>query len=52
MIRPTSFAMRDRNGDARECVAESFDTKHNVIILIYPVKALTATTIIMPTFAK
>ncbi|MBN9248189.1 MAG: ImmA/IrrE family metallo-endopeptidase [Hyphomicrobium sp.] len=48
MVRPTSFAMEDRNGDPQECVAESFDTTHNIIILIYPVKALTATTIIMP----
>jgi hypothetical protein len=52
MVQPSTFAMKDRNGDARECVAESFDTKHNVIILIYPVKALTASTIIMPSLAK
>jgi hypothetical protein len=31
-----------------ECVAEAFDTKHNIIILIYPVKALAASTIILP----
>lgn len=48
MIKPTSFSMKDRNGVLQECVAESFDTKHNVIILIYPVKALTATTVILP----
>jgi Zn-dependent peptidase ImmA (M78 family) len=51
LIKPTSFAMRDRNGDSQECVAESFDTKHNVIILVYPVKALVTTTVIMPVSA-
>lgn len=52
MIKPTSFAMKDRNGEPQECVAESFDTKHNVLILIYPVKALTATTVIIPAGVK
>ena len=30
---------------------ESFDTKHNVIIQVYPVKALATTTVIMPVSA-
>ena len=52
MIKPTAFGMKDRNGDLQECLAEAFDTKHNVIILIYPVKALSATTVILSPGAK
>jgi hypothetical protein len=48
VVKPKSLSMRDRNGVAHECVAEAFNTTHNIIILLYPVKALTATTIIMP----
>jgi len=49
MVKPTSIALRDRNGQMQECVAESFDTTHNIIILLYPKKALATTTIILPT---
>jgi hypothetical protein len=38
----------DLNGTDHECVAEAFDTTRNVIILMYPVLALTATTIVLP----
>jgi hypothetical protein len=48
MTRPTTLSMTDRNGTAHECVAEAFDTTHNVIILLYPVKALGKPTIILP----
>lgn len=48
MTRPTSLSVTDRNGQAHECVAEAFDTTYNIIILLYPIKALTASTIIMP----
>ena len=48
MTRPVSLSIKDLNGDGHECVAEAFDTTHNVIILLYPVKALTASTIILP----
>ncbi|MGY3147736.1 hypothetical protein ACVWYQ_004735 [Bradyrhizobium sp. USDA 3397] len=48
MTRPTTLSIIDRNGTPHECVAEAFDTRHNVIILLYPVKALTKTTIILP----
>jgi Zn-dependent peptidase ImmA (M78 family) len=48
MSRPTSFSIADRNGQAHECVAEAFDTTYNILILLYPTKALTAQTIIMP----
>lgn len=43
MTRPTMISITDRNGQAHECVAEAFDTTFNVLILVYPVKALTAT---------
>ena len=36
-------------GERHECLAESFKTRWNVFILVYPVKALTGTTIILPT---
>lgn len=48
MTRPTTLSMADRNGTLHECVAEAFDTTHNVIILLYPVKALGKSTIILP----
>lgn len=48
MTRPTSVLIKDRNGDPHECLVEAFDTTYNVLIIIYPVKFLTATTIIMP----
>jgi len=49
MIAPTEVVFADRNGDRHECLAESFKTKWNVFILVYPVKALTGTTIVLPT---
>jgi len=45
---PHSFSMVDLNGTKHECLAESFKTPYNVFILLYPVRALTASTIIMP----
>ena len=32
MTRPTTISMTDRNGVPHECVAEAFDTTHNIII--------------------
>lgn len=46
MTRPTTVSITDRNGQAHECVAEAFDTTFNVLVLVYPVKALTTTVII------
>jgi hypothetical protein len=40
MTRPTTVSITDRNGQARECMAEAFDTTFNVLILVYPIKAL------------
>ncbi len=48
MTRPTALSVRDRNGIVHECVAEAFDTTYNVLILLYPTKALTSTTVILP----
>lgn len=48
MTRPTRLALADMNGTQYECIGEAFDTTYNILILIYPVKALTATSVIMP----
>jgi hypothetical protein len=49
MTRPISLSMKDLPGTNHECIAEGFDTTHNVLILLYPVRALTASAIIVPT---
>ncbi|HST51082.1 MAG TPA: ImmA/IrrE family metallo-endopeptidase [Pyrinomonadaceae bacterium] len=48
MTGPRTLSIADRNGTKHECVAEAFDTSWNVLILMYPVRALTASTIILP----
>jgi len=48
MTRPTQLVYRDRNGDIHECLGEAFDTTHNVLLLIYPTKALTGSIIALP----
>lgn len=48
MTKPSSISMIDRNGTKHECVAEGFKTPYNIIILLYPVRALTVSTIILP----
>ena len=48
MTRPRTLSLTDRNGVPHECVAEAFDTTHNILILLYPVKALGKPTIILP----
>ncbi|GIK49904.1 MAG: hypothetical protein BroJett013_26010 [Alphaproteobacteria bacterium] len=48
MSRPSQVTITDKNGTRHSCLAEAFATKYNVFILLYPVKALTATTIIIP----
>ncbi|MAH69617.1 MAG: hypothetical protein CL533_10305 [Afipia sp.] len=40
MTKATSISITDRNGQAHECLAEAFDTTFNVLLLVYPVKAL------------
>jgi hypothetical protein len=49
MTRPTTLSIKDKNGVAHECIAEAFDTTYNVLILLYPVKALTSKTILFST---
>lgn len=48
MTRPTTLSIPDLSGTAQECVAEAFDTTRNVIILLYPVLALTTSTFVLP----
>lgn len=52
MKGPHSFPIVDLNGTKHECIAESFKTPYNIFILLYPVRALTASTIIMPVGSK
>lgn len=47
MTRPTTVSISDTSGQAHECLAEAFDTTFNVLILIYPVQALTTTTVLI-----
>ena len=42
MTRPTSLLIADLNGDQHECIAEAFDTTYNILILLYPERALNA----------
>ena len=48
MSRPMSVSIKDRNGEAHECVMEAFDTTFNVLVLVYPVKSLAKMTFIIP----
>lgn len=48
MTRATQLIYSDRNGDRHECLGEAFDTTHNVLLLIYPMKALTGPIIAIP----
>lgn len=46
MTRPTTLTLTDKNGIEHECIAEAFDTRWNILILLYPVVALTKSTIV------
>ena len=48
MTRPMTLSLTDLNGDDHECVVEAFDTNWNVIILLYPVRALTSSIVVLP----
>lgn len=48
MTKPTTLVYADKNGTSHECLGEAFDTTHNVLLLIYPIKALTSMSIIAP----
>lgn len=46
--KPHSLSIVDLNGTTHECLAEGFKTPYNIFVLLYPVRALTASTIIVP----
>lgn len=48
MSRPTTIALADANGDSHECVGEAFDTTYNVLLLVYPIKALGNPALFLP----
>jgi Zn-dependent peptidase ImmA (M78 family) len=48
MSRPTTIVLPDANGDLHECVGEAFDTTYNVLLLIYPRKALGDAILFLP----
>lgn len=48
MTRPRTLPIYDLNGTEHECLVEAFDTTFNVLILVYAVRALTSTTVIVP----
>ncbi|WP_457328960.1 ImmA/IrrE family metallo-endopeptidase [Rhizobacter sp. P5_C2] len=48
MTKPTQLVYSDRNGDRHECLGEAFDTTHNVLLLIYPTRALSGSLIALP----
>lgn len=48
MTRPQPLTINDRNGQPHECLAEAFDTTYNILILLYPVSALTTKRIVVP----
>jgi hypothetical protein len=48
MKKQRSVPMIDLDGVRHDCIAEAFDTTYNILILVWPVKALTASTVILP----
>lgn len=44
---PTTLPIKEHNGLSHECVAEAFDTTFSIVILLDPVMALTASTVIL-----
>ena len=52
MTGPVPLTISDLNGQRHECLAEALDTTYNVLILLYPVRDLTATTVVVPPSAN
>lgn len=52
MVYPREIGLVDRNGERRECIGESFYTKHQILILIRDKQPLNTTTIVMPRTAE
>lgn len=48
MTYKTEIVLLDRNNERRLCVAEAFNTKHQILILIRDLGRLTSTKIVMP----
>jgi Zn-dependent peptidase ImmA (M78 family) len=48
MVYPREIALTDRNHEMRECIAEAFNTTHQILILIRDVAPLTKTTVVLP----
>jgi hypothetical protein len=48
MTKPRELVLVDRNNDRRECVAEAFDTTHQIFLLIRDVGEVKRSTIIKP----
>ncbi|RDL16229.1 ImmA/IrrE family metallo-endopeptidase [Pseudomonas jessenii] len=48
MTAPSIVLLRDLNGVEHECIGEAFNSTFNIFLLIFPKKALTATSIVMP----
>ena len=48
MTRGVAVRITDVNGVYHECMAEAFDTTYNVLVLVYPRRALTAKTVVVP----
>ena len=48
MTRAVPLTLSDLNGQEHECLAEAFNTTYNILILLYPVTALTTTRVLMP----
>lgn len=51
VTKPRSLVLVDLNGERHECLAEAFDTTYQILILVWPVKALTASAVILPVAA-
>ena len=52
MTKAVPLTVIDRNRQRHECLAEAFDTTYNILILLYPITALTTTTLLMPASAN
>ena len=48
MTKAVPLTVTDLNGQQHECLAEAFDTTYNILILLYPVTALTTTAVLVP----
>jgi len=48
MVYPRELVLKDRNSEDRECIGESFDTTHQILVLIRDVGPVNRKSIIMP----